>query len=353
MKIDIILPPIQDELLLLSSQELHFALQTLGVTSRLLKPDYKNPAALVDDVIANKSDYTLSFNGLLPDYKGRFLCDMINIPHIAYLLDFPIPFTSLVKSPLTHIVVSDSDSYNFLKELNGKNLILLESSAPLFEETRKKERKFLAWASALSPKTWLERFEKKYPQEVVETLKRAAILNIENGEIPFYEALVRSVKEGAPVDKIDFISVLDDLEKYTHSLLWNRLLSSFPHKVDIFADPFFDNELPELYKDKHNFLGTIDYSKWLDEVRKSEYSLQVVPVLKRSGSTQFFAALSAGAVPVINSTPYTETWNIVPFDYAYPQYDLQDPSALAEKNRSRFINHDLWSNRAKTLLDRI
>lgn len=353
MKIDIILPPIQDDLLHLSSQELNFALQKCGVESRLLKPDYMHPGTLVDSIIANKSDYTLSFNGLLPDYKGRFLCDMINIPHIAYLLDFPIPFTSLVRSPLTRIVVSDPDSLAFLKGLNGSNIILLETSAPLFEEHRKKTRKFIAWASALAPKTWLDTFSRKYPQEVVDTIKRAAILNIENTEISFYEALARSIRpEEINLQKIDFIALMDDLEKYTHSVLWNRFLETFPEKVDVFADPFYENELPDRFKDRHNFLGTIDYSKWLDEVRVSKYSLQIAPVLKKSGSNQFFASISAGAVPIINPTPYNETWNTVPFDYGLPQFnDFGDAEALSEQNRSRFKTHDLWVNRAKALVE--
>ncbi|MFN4173948.1 MAG: hypothetical protein ACK4HV_02445 [Parachlamydiaceae bacterium] len=355
MKIDIILPPLQDELLILSSQELNFALQKHGVEARLLKPNYKNPGELIDSIIANKSDYTLSFNGLLPDYKGRFLADMIKIPHIAYLLDFPIPFISLVNSPLTRIVVSDPDSLAFLQGLNGKHLFLLEPSAPLLEENREKKRKFLAWASSLTPKTWLDKLSKKYPQGVVNTLKRAAILNIENTQISFYEALARSVRpEELDPSRIDFIALLDDLEKYTHALLWDRFLEAFPEKVDVFADPFYDNELPSKFKDKHNFLETIDYSKWLNEVRTSEYSLQITPVLKKSGSNQFFAALSAGAVPIINPTPYNETWNIIPFDYAYPQFnELHDHSALAEKNRTRFKTHDLWLNRAKSLLDKL
>ena len=353
MKIDIILPPIQDELLILSSQELHFALQKLGISSRLLKPDYMRPGDMVDAIIANKSNYTLSFNGLLPDYKGRFLCDMINIPHIAYLLDFPIPFTSLVKSPLTRIVVSDPDSLSFLKGLNGTNILLLETSAPLFEEHRKKTRKYIAWASSLSPKTWLEKLAKKYPQEAVNTLKRAAILNIENTEISFFEALVRSVRpEELPLQRIDFIALLDDLEKYAHAVLWHRFLEIFPEQVDVFADPFYENELPDHFKDKHNFLGTIDYSKWLDEVRSSEYSLQIAPVLKKSGSNQFYAAISAGAVPIINPTPFNEKWNTIAFDYAYPQFnDFGDHTALSELNRARFKTHDLWSNRAKSLID--
>lgn len=353
MKIDIILPPMQDELLILSSNELYHAFQRIGVSARLLKSDYKHPGELIDSILENKSDYTLSFNGLLPDYKGRFLCDLINIPHIAYLLDFPIPFVSLVKSPLTRIIVSDADSFAFLQGLNGSKMILLEPSAQLVEEPKKKTRKFIAWASSLTPKTWIEKLSKKYPQSVLNTIKRAAFLNIEDKEIPFYEALVKSLRpEEIDLSKIDFIALLDDLEKYTHALLWDRFLETFPEKIDVFGDPFYENELPQKFKDKHHFLGTIDYSKWLEELRLSEYSLQVSPVLKKSGSAQFFAAISAQAVPMINETPYNQTWKTIPFDFAYPRFnDFGDPAALSKMNSIRFKAHDLWDNRAKTLVD--
>ncbi len=54
-----------------------------------------NPRPFLDTLFADRPECTLSFNGLLPDAEGRFFCEMIQIPHVACLVDAPTQFFSL------------------------------------------------------------------------------------------------------------------------------------------------------------------------------------------------------------------------------------------------------------------
>lgn len=68
------------------------ALQRAGIRSRLFFFNKQNAEAIIRQILVDPPDYTFSFNGTIPTPEGVFLCDLIRIRHICYLVDLPQHF---------------------------------------------------------------------------------------------------------------------------------------------------------------------------------------------------------------------------------------------------------------------
>lgn len=68
------------------------ALRRAGIRTRLFFLNEKNTEIIIKQILEEPPDYTFSFNGTLPNQQGIFLCDVLKIPHICYLVDLPQHF---------------------------------------------------------------------------------------------------------------------------------------------------------------------------------------------------------------------------------------------------------------------
>lgn len=125
-RIDVFMPPAtRYGMLAHLTKSLFDALQRQGIRCRLLVAQHNNPEPFLDSLFSDPPECTLSFNGLLPDAKGNFFCNMIKIPHVAYLLTSPYEYLPLTKSPLNIIVSSDLFACHFFLGLNFEQTIFL------------------------------------------------------------------------------------------------------------------------------------------------------------------------------------------------------------------------------------
>ena len=115
-RIDVFMPPLSTYGVLHHfTEKMHEALLRAGIQSRLLEAKRNDPGPFLKALFEDKPDCTISFNGLLPDTQGRFFCDMVNIPHVACLVDSPNSYLSLTQSPLTIITCVDQSSVDFFR----------------------------------------------------------------------------------------------------------------------------------------------------------------------------------------------------------------------------------------------
>ena len=107
-KIDLFMPPTsQYGVLHHFTKKLCEAFIRLGVSCGLLQAERNNPKPFLTEIFQDPQDRTLSFNGLLPDEEGRFFCDLVSLPHVAFLVNSFHHFFALVNSPYTIIASSD------------------------------------------------------------------------------------------------------------------------------------------------------------------------------------------------------------------------------------------------------
>lgn len=352
IKIDLFLPPSHDEELNQYSFDFYEALSKLGVNCRLLKGDSHNPAAFIDDLLKNKPHYTLSFNGLLPDDQGRFLADLLNINHIAYITEFPSAFALLNQSKKTLITAPDKGSVNFLKGLGCQSVFPLKTASSPIDQHKDKTYKYVAHVSSLTLEDYLNRLAKKFPEPLIDILLDAAELTLKNEALYFYEALVQSFRPDKltiPPQNIDFSLLLEELENLTKIISWERLLESFPHSIDIFSEFDKEDSLKKKFHSKHRFHRQVSYNEWRKILMTSEYNLLSSPILKNGVEASFYLTIASSSMPIINENAFTKEWDVIRYHADNPSFGALTTENV-EKNLARFKEKDTWTERAKELI---
>jgi hypothetical protein len=136
MKIDFIISPTaQNSRLGDLTKQLARGFELEGVATRVLtSPKDRRPEAFIDDLIKNAPNLTISFNGILPDPEGRFLSDLLRVPHLAILTDAPSTYLELAKSHYTIVSCIDSFYTEFFQKAGANKALFMPFMAPINDQ---------------------------------------------------------------------------------------------------------------------------------------------------------------------------------------------------------------------------
>ena len=84
------------------------ALEIKGVSTSLIDLENMDRSSFFRAIYSNPPDYTLAFNGLHASSNGRFLCDELEIPHIAWLVDSAHYSLDFARSPFNILITPDN-----------------------------------------------------------------------------------------------------------------------------------------------------------------------------------------------------------------------------------------------------
>jgi hypothetical protein len=352
MKIDLIMPDKSHTSLKQYTEELHDALVKENVEARLISSERLKPAQFIDTITKQSPDFTLSFNGLLPDQQGRFLADMIGIPHVALLTEFPTPFSLLKDSPKTIIGSPDRYGAAFLQGIGALKSFYFPLGVKIHEtDDTPKKYKLIYIGSHLLPETIIRNWKKNYPEPFVQALLKAGTLTLENESLSYVEAVTQAfdekVKDGSLfMPRIDMIAVLIELEDYIQSLnAVNMLDAALKDKIDlhIFEEKDRPSELKTKYKGTSLVFHTpVSYSESLTIIAESENRLINSFLIKKGIPISVLTSLSLRCQPIINKN--SELKEFPAYSPPYYQFDLET------KTPREFLQEHTWEKRVKPLL---
>lgn len=359
------------------SNELANALNRQGIRCRVLTAQHDNPRLFLDQIFDEAPDVTLSFNGLLPDGEGRFFCDMINIPHVSFLVDSPNRFLTLVASPLSIITCIDPSFCKIFTDFGFANSFFLphgidKNLSPPLEEDRIYDVVMLA--TCIDYQKIRQGWSQKYDTPLCQVLEEA-VADTLSGKSPSYlqafsDALDKQVKGANPINTLElpYEELLDDLEFYIRGLDRIELLKAIKDTtVHIFGSD------DELLGDWEKALGpdhpslilhpAVPYEEALELMKKAKIVLNSSPT--RSSHERIFAGLACGAAVLTNDNPYirenfkdgeeillfkTGEWDKVNETIRLYLNDEDKRHQLASKGRERVMRAHTWDHRAKTLI---
>lgn len=288
------------------------ALIRSGVTCRLLQAERNNPKPFLTEIFQDPPDCTLSFNGLLPDEEGRFFCDMIQIPHVACLVDSPNQFFSLIKSPFTIITCVDRFFCEFFKGLNFQNVLFMPHAVEKnLSVNIDNARSFdvVMLASCIDYNAIRQQWPQKYSKDLCNVIDEAIEITLSDQETPYVQAFVqaldRHVNRGGTINpqEIEYVSVLDDIDMYVRGYDRIQIIKSIKDaKVDIFGS----GDSKDTWK---NFLGEqknvvihdpVPFERALEIMKDSRILLNSAPQIKNGGHERIFAGLMSGALVITN-----------------------------------------------------
>lgn len=357
--------------------ELNNALNRQGVISRVIEAKRDDPRSFLDQLLNDPPDCTLSFNGLLPDENGRFLSDMIKIPHVACLTDAPNHFFPLVKSPYTIITCVDRNFCQTFRDFKAPHVLFMphavsKSLAPPLSNTPRYD--LLLLNSFIDYEAIRQEWASKYPPDLIAVLEEAAELTLDDQQISYMQAFIqtldRHLRAGKAIDprQLDYETLLDDLEAYLGGKSRVELVQSIEEAtVHIFgSQPQIGGWKKYLGKKSNvKIHSAVPFSEALELIKQAKIVLNCTPEIKQGAHERILSGLACGTAVLTLDTPYirehfTDEENILMYgprqwkelNQKIRTYLADDDKRyhLAGKGREKVMNHHTWDQRALHLI---
>ena len=354
------------------------ALARSGVKCRTLEAERYNPKPFLEEIFRDPPDCTLSFNGLLPDHEGRFFCDLIQIPHVACVVDSPNLFFPLANSTYTIITCVDQYSCEFFQGLKAPHVLFMphgvekELTAPIDQQ---RPYDVVMLSSLIDYDMLRQLWQQKFPPELCTIMDVAVDRALSDQETSYVQAFVQAMDEHAKksgvldLNKVNIVEVLDQIEAYMRGKDRIELLKAVQGvKIDVFGSAgFSDNWKKYLGKNAHNIIvhDPVSFEQALEIMKQSKILLNSCPWIKNGAHERIFSGLACGALVVTNENPYMRKYfkdgeNIVYYHHKKWQdvnqkvHDYltneEERKLLVEKGRAVTMQHHTWDHRAKSLV---
>lgn len=382
-QIDLFMPPLsQYGVLHYFTKQMAQAFTRLGVGCRILEAERNNPRPFLEKLFGDKPDCTLSFNGLLPDDQGRFFCDLIHIPHVACLVDSPNNFLDLIKSPLTIITCVDRGFVDFFQGMNFSRALFMphgaDASMPRPDPQRKFHYEVVVLSSCIDYEKNRAAWPRKYSPLLAKAIEEAAEITLSDDKTSYVQALVRVIDtyvrkpNGPDPTKIDFVSILDDLEFYIKGKDRVELVRAVKDApVDIFGSPDGTaNWKKYLGQTNTNirYHDPVPFEQALDIMSQSKVLLNSGAWVKNGSHERVFSGIASGALVITNSNPYISqefkdgeslafytpgNWEAANGIVNRMLHDDEKRNQIVEKGYQIVMAHHTWDMRAAKLLEEI
>jgi len=374
-RIDLFMPPLgQYGVLHHFTKKLYEALMRCGVNCRLLEAERTNPRPFLMQLFNDPPDCTLSFNGLLPDNENRFFCDMIKIPHVACLVDSPNHFFPLIRSSYNIITCVDLFSCDFFKGMKHENVIFMPHGIEknlTFDPEAARDIDLIFLASYIDYEKIALGWKKKYPPVLAKILHEAARISLSSPSTTYVEALVELVRvEGSDdiIQKIDYVTLLDELEMYIRGMERVDLIKAIKcAKIDIYgADhtkAIWDHHLGK----KNNVIlhEPVTFENALELMKRSKIALNSCSWIKHGTHERTLAGMACGAVVLTSENPYMSEYFQEGKEILFYKGDSMKSidgklkellnnedqrKAIAKNAREEVMHAHTWDNRAAQLI---
>lgn len=379
-RIDLFMPPNFSQYGVLHhfTKKLQEAFLRLGVNCRILEAQRNNPKPFLTELFQDPPDCTLSFNGLLPDDEGRFFCDLIRIPHVAYVVDSPNGFVSLVKSPFTIIASVDKQACDFFRGINAANVLFMPHGVEknLGFESHEQDRPYdvLLLSSCIDYEQIRQQWNKQYPKGLGLVLDEAAEKAMADDKLSYVQAFVTSldayVAKGGEVDpeKTNFIELLDVLEMYIRGRARVQMVRAIKDaKVSIFGSPAKTTSWEKQLGKQSNVVihDSVPYDQALELMQRSKIVLNSCAWIKYGIHERILAGLACGALVITDDNPYLNQQfqdgaSIALYHYGKEEglnaivngylSDEAKRRKVVAAGREQVMHHHTWDHRAQGLL---
>lgn len=345
-----------------------------GVDCELISASHEgNILPLLQKIYRDPPDCTLCFNGLLADSEGHFLADMIEIPHIACLVDSINWFFSLMQSPYHIIACPDKTSCMILESLEFKNWIYMphgvDSTIQPPPEGQERPYEVVFLGTCIDFQKVRTKWRESQPKKIADAMDAAAEATFANPGLSYQEALLTAFNQSAQtIQNTGIASLLNDLDQYIRGRDRFELIRSITGvPVHIFGGAFESLTWKELLKESDNIIyhDPIPYPEVLDVMKKSKIVLNSSPMFKFGGHERIFTSLACGALSLTNQTAYMldhfqDGQNVALYrplhwdesNDTVLNYLSNEPKRkqVAQKGRDLVMQEHTWNRRAADLI---
>lgn len=340
-------------------------LEKNGIKTHLV--ELADLSVLKKSLYSNPPDFTLAFNGLQPSSDGHFLCEELEIPHVAWLVDSADYFHDLAKCPLNILIAPDQQSRDLLTSWGSKNAYFLphafDEDLVYHSENRPLPLVFLG--SLMDPIEVEELWKTHLPPSLKESLIGAAEKTLKSPYVTYQMAFSEVINAHpdffeflSPRQISDFATTLDRYIRARDRIDLLKSLKGLP--VHIYGNCLSKRSWGDFIEsDEYSIHPAVDFPEAIKIMKNAKMVINSSPMFKTGAHERIFYGLGLGCAVVTNETPWLEAHFSNDEIIMHSERDLvesmlSNPKKLkemVEKGQEKVLREHTWKVRAKQLID--
>lgn len=322
-------------------------------------------------------DLTASFNSIPPLPSGKFLWDILKIPHLSLLVDSAMYSLDLIKSPYSIVSCVDKfECQTFIDKGFEKTFFLPHATDSNIEaNTGERPYDVVFIGSCYDFESVRASWKEKFSLQLENVLLVATKIVLSDSFTPINMALQTALKQAQiTVNESDFQKLFYDLDIYIRGLDRVSLIRSITDTAvtvygDIMTDDDrFQNDWRYYFSDKPNITvhAGVPFSTSLEILQLSKICLNSVPSFKNGSHERIFNSFACGALPISSPSIYLQESFVTDKEIAFYQfgkwkeinstldhYLFHETERLkaVQAGRAKVMQQHTWDARAKTLLE--
>lgn len=354
------------------------ALERLHVETSLIDLGSMDRSAFFRSIYSKPPDYTFAFNGLQSIGAGRFLCDELEIPHIAWLVDSAHYALDFARSPYNNLIAPDQTSADILKSAGAKHAHFLPHAfdASLATASDTERSVPIVFCGSLMDPIELETLWKQHLPEniangLLETAEKTLLTPSQTYQLAFEEFKNREPDFFNTLSQEKINQLIMSLDGYIRAKDRINLLTSLQGlPVHIYGNALTRRtwgDFLDLKNGDYRISPAVNFQAAITIMKNAKIVLNSSPMFKTGAHERIFYGLGLGAAVLTNETPWNQTHFTKDELLTYPSgepkliYDkvadlLDHPEKLKElayKGQQKVLQDHTWDVRAKQLLNLI
>lgn len=360
------------------TQKLAEAMERKGFIVKVI--DTKGQIFNVNDIVRFQADISCSFNSSFPNPNQQYFWDLIEIPHVSFLVDPAIYSIKLTNSKYSVLSCVDRFDCQSIKNYNFENVFFWPHAIERelkAEENQERPYDVVFLGSCHDYENLRLHWQEVYSPLVSRILDYAIEIALSDQNIPLMQALVTAWGEsGISPEGVDFARLFYYLDQYTRGVDRVELIRSIKDaQVHVFGDlmieePVYKRSWSYYLKDQSNVTihPAVPYQESLQILKQSKVSLNSMPFFKDGTHERVFGSLACGALPVTSYSTYLHEnfpenkemlyykpshWSEVNDQIMSFLTDEKKRKAVVMNGRKNVMAHHTWDNRVDQLLQEL
>lgn len=331
------------------------------------------------EILNYEPDLTCSFNSIthLPD--GKYLWDVLQLPHWSILLDPVLYSIGLINSPYSIISCVDRFDVEATRSQNFQNIFFWPhaTEADIKESRDKREYDVVMLGSCYDYESLKLSWQQRFPKTIHKVLDDAISIVLSDRNISLADSLVTAWNAAklSPVG-VDFMDLFFCLDYYVRGRDRVELVRSVRDAhVHVFG--MLNTDAPVFKRGWKHYMGSkknvtihsdVNFNEALNILKKSKICLNSVPSFKNGTHERVFSGLACGSLPLASHSIYLEEqfvpnkellfyqpgkWDTVSETVSTYLADEGKRADAVAKGRKKVMQHHTWDNRVEQLLQEL
>lgn len=253
---------------------------------------------------------TLSFNSFTADSNGRYFWEYMRIPHLAMLVDPPVYYREMTRSPYAYISCVDELDVAWLRQRDvEKSFFLPHAIERELHHPPEAERPYdvVLIGSCYDPDAAHKSARAALSPELFHIYEISVERTLQEADKPFAFVVDEELSQrGISLDDEERRQLCFYVDTFIRGKERLALVQAIRDvDIHIFGDrgwliDYGVRDWPELLRDQSNviFHPPLTYSDSLDILKKAKLSLNSMPFFKKGTHERIFASLAAGSIPI-------------------------------------------------------